>query len=461
MACGVPTTWSSTRRATCSRLRRDTIDLFVSDHPLRCVVCDKNGACDLQRYAYQYGVAETSYEFELSRSLFQQDNPFFVRDHQYCILCAKCVRVCDEVVGANAIDLVGRGFTSHVATPFDGPMINSACVFCGSCVQVCPTAALLPVSRLGKGREWELERTRTICGYCGVGCGIEYARKDGAILYAQGYREAPVNGEFLCVKGRFGWDFATHPDRLTQPLVRRALVEDRGQQTDAPRPATDFVPVSWETALDLVATRLAEMVQAHGPDAIAGLASARCTNEENYLFQKLMRASLGTNNVDHCARLCHASSVTGLGMAFGSGAMTNPIRDIRDADCILITGSNTAESHPVISYEVVRAVKRGAQLIIIDPRRVPLVDHTLFLQPTPGTDGWIFLAMAHVILREGGPIPPLSRRAPRASRLSRTVWSRIRQRWLLWHRASRRSTSSRQRGIMRWASGPTALLPHP
>ena len=385
-----------------TRLRRDTIDLFVSDHPLRCVVCDKNGACDLQRYAYQYGVAETSYEFELSRSLFQQDNPFFVRDHQYCILCAKCVRVCDEVVGANAIDLVGRGFTSHVATPFDGPMINSACVFCGSCVQVCPTAALLPVSRLGKGREWELERTRTICGYCGVGCGIEYARKDGTILYAQGYREAPVNGEFLCVKGRFGWDFATHPDRLTQPLVRRALVEDRGQQTDAPRPATDFVPVSWETALDLVATRLAEMVQAHGPDAIAGLASARCTNEENYLFQKLMRASLGTNNVDHCAHLCHASSVTGLGMAFGSGAMTNPIRDIRDADCILITGSNTAESHPVISYEVVRAVKQGAQLIIIDPRRVPLVDHaTLFLQPTPGTDGWIFLAMAHVILREG------------------------------------------------------------
>ena len=139
-----------------TRLRRDTIDLFVSDHPLRCVVCDKNGACDLQRYAYQYGVAETSYEFELSRSLFQDDNPFFVRDHQYCILCAKCVRVCDEVVGAHAIDLVGRGFTSHVATPFDGPMINSSCVFCGNCVQVCPTAALLPVSRLGKGREWEL-----------------------------------------------------------------------------------------------------------------------------------------------------------------------------------------------------------------------------------------------------------------------------------------------------------------
>ncbi|HEY7493671.1 MAG TPA: formate dehydrogenase subunit alpha [Candidatus Tectomicrobia bacterium] len=390
------------------QLRWDIIDLFVSDHPLRCAVCDKNGACDLQRYAYQYGVGETSYEFERSRTLFQDDNPFFVRDHQYCILCAKCVRVCDEVVGVNAIDLVGRGFTSHVATPFDGPMLNSSCVFCGNCVQVCPTAALLPVSRLGKGREWELERQRTICGYCGVGCGIEYARKDGAILYAQGYPEAPVNGEFLCVKGRFGWDFATHPDRLTQPLVRRELLENGAQQTeDTGRPSnlhqqSDFVPVSWETALDMVATRLAEVVQAHGPDAVAGLASARCTNEENYLFQKLMRTSLGTNNVDHCARLCHASSVTGLGMAFGSGAMTNPIRDVRHADCILITGSNTAESHPVISYEVVRAVKQGAHLIIIDPRRVPMVDHaTLFLQPTPGTDIFIFLAMAHIILREG------------------------------------------------------------
>ena len=162
------------------------------------------------------------------------------------------------------------------------------------------------------------------------------------------------------------------------------------------------MPVSWEFALDLVAERLAQVIQGHGPDAVAGLTSARCTNEENYLFQKLMRAGVGTNNVDHCARLCHASTVTGLGMAFGSGAMTNSIQEIRDTDCILITGSNTAESHPVISYEVVRAVKAGASLVIIDPRRVPMVEHaTLWLQPTPGTDVYVFLAMAHVILREG------------------------------------------------------------
>jgi formate dehydrogenase alpha subunit len=388
-------------------LRRDLLDLLVSDHPLTCVTCDKNGACDLQRICYEHGVSGTSYGAELSRPLVQDDNPFFVRDHRYCILCGKCARVCDEVVGAGAIDEAGRGFTSRIATPFDAPLADSACVFCGSCVQVCPTAALLPKLRLGQGREWELERRRTVCGYCGVGCGVEYALKDGRILYARGFTAAPANGEFLCVKGRFGWDFATSPDRLRQPLVRREVAKAAGLAVAmgeglVPKGGDAFVPVAWDDALDLVADRLAAAVRAHGPDAVAGLASARCTNEENYLFQKLVRRSLGTNNVDHCARLCHASSVTGLGMAFGSGAMTNPIRDVRDADCVLITGSNTAESHPVIGYEVVRAVKRGASLVVIDPRRVPLCDHAaLFLQPRPGTDGHVFLAMAHVVVREG------------------------------------------------------------
>jgi len=404
-----------THTPTLDAMRKDILDLFVSDHPLRCVVCDKNGHCDLQKYAYQYGLSETSYDFELSRPLRQDDNPFFVRDHQYCILCGKCVRVCDEVVGVNAIEIAGRGFTSRVATPFDEIMLNSDCVFCGSCVQVCPTAALLPKSRLGQGREWELTRSRTICGYCGVGCSLEYAVKDGRILYAQGYPQAPVNGEFLCVKGRYGWDFAASADRLTQPLIRKDLAFELGLTTEPWTLPTQsvlqmaegaalahYVPVSWETALEVTANKLADAAKTHGAAAVAGLASARCTNEENYLFQKLMRATLGTNNVDHCARLCHASSVTGLGMAFGSGAMTNPIKDIRHADCVLITGSNTAESHPVIGYEVVRAVKRGAHLVIIDPRRIPLVDHaTLWLQPKPGADIFIYLAMAHVIAREG------------------------------------------------------------
>ncbi len=394
-------------------MRRDILDLFVSEHPLACETCDANGACDLQSLADRFGITETTFDTEVPRALLQDDNAFFVRDHQYCILCGKCVRVCTEVVGRNAIDYAGRGFESHIATPFDGIMVDSSCVFCSSCVQVCPTAALLPKPRLEVGRSWAVTPKRTVCGYCGVGCSVEYlVDGEGAIVDAQGFPEAPVNGEFLCVKGRSGWDFVSSPERLDRPLIRRDLAHELGL-SDEPWEMPDtsplqarkpdyFVPVDWDTALDVVADRLAGTVRAHGPDTVAGLASARCTNEENYVFQKFLRAGLGTNNVDHCARLCHASTVTGLGTAFGSGAMTNSIRGIRDADCILITGSNTSEAHPVISYEVVRAVNGGASLVVIDPRRIPITDHaTLFLQPRPGADIYVFLAMMHVIIREG------------------------------------------------------------
>ncbi len=304
----------TTESAQLSQLRRTALDLFLSDHPLRCVTCDKNGACDLQKYAYRYGISETSHTFELSRTLLQDDNPMIVRDHQYCILCGRCVRVCDEVVGANAIEYVDRGFFSHIGTPFDSPLADSSCVFCGNCVQVCPTAALMSKARLRKGRAWELESSRTVCGYCGVGCKIEFRLHDGAIVEAQGYPEAPANGEFLCVKGRFGWDFASKPDRLTSPLIRRDLAFEVGLTKEPwqlpeksvleTTPSIDsFVSISWDTALQVVASKFAQTVKTSGPDAVAGLASARCTNEENYLFQKLMRAGIGTNNVDHCARL--------------------------------------------------------------------------------------------------------------------------------------------------------------
>lgn len=303
-----------TRTEQLEEMRRDIIDLFVSDHPLDCVVCDKNGICDLQKYAYQYNIKETSYDFELSRTLYQDDNAFFVRDHQYCILCGKCVRVCDEIVGANAIDYAERGFVSYISTPFDVPMAESSCVFCGSCVQVCPTAALMPRNRIGQGREWEFKRQRTICGYCGVGCALEYALKDDQIICARGFPEAPVNGEFLCVKGRYGWDFATSPERLTQPLVRKDLAFQLGLTAEAwempaksvlqGKPSPDnYVPVSWQQAIDITATKLADTIRQYGPDAVAGLTSARCTNEENYVFQKFMRVGVGTNSVDHCARL--------------------------------------------------------------------------------------------------------------------------------------------------------------
>jgi formate dehydrogenase alpha subunit len=306
----------STRSETLTDLRRQVLDMFISEHPLDCVTCEKSGQCLLQHYAYVYDLKETSHQFELPRTLYQDDNPFFIRDHQYCILCGRCVRVCDEIVGVQAIDFTGRGFEAHIGTPFDGPMIDSTCVFCGNCVQVCPTAALMPVSQKGKGREWEFDRIVSTCGYCGVGCQIEYAKKDEAIIYASAPENDPVNQTFLCTKGRYGWDFVDSPDRLVSPMIRRDVAHSlgitsepwmlpEGSPLEIRRPDINdfFIPVDWDFALDYVANTLAEIVQADGPDSVVGLASARCTNEENYLFQKFMRAGIGTNNVDHCARL--------------------------------------------------------------------------------------------------------------------------------------------------------------
>jgi formate dehydrogenase alpha subunit len=297
-------------------MRTGVLDLFLSDHPLDCVTCEKAGDCLLQDYAYEFGLTDTTNTKIISRDLYQDDNPFFIRDHQYCILCGRCVRVCDEIVGVHAIDFAKRGFETHIATPFDGPMIDSTCVFCGNCVQVCPTAALMPVSRRGRGREWELDWARTVCGYCGVGCTLEYARKDGEILYTRATPEGVVNGEFLCTKGRYGWDFVRSPDRLQQPMLRRDVANELGLTDEAwelpeasplsvrqPKIEDYFVPVDWDTALEFAGRRLAEVVRDHGADAVMGLSSARCTNEENYLFQKFMRAGIGTNNIDHCARL--------------------------------------------------------------------------------------------------------------------------------------------------------------
>jgi len=306
----------TTHSDTLFALRRELLDLILSEHPLDCVTCDKAGVCLLQKYAYDHQIKETSYDFQITRPLFQEDNPFFYRDHQYCILCGRCVRACDEIVGARAIDFAGRGLTTYIATPYDEPMAESTCVFCGSCVQVCPTAALMPLSRRGMGREWELERVKTICGYCGVGCQVEYALSGGEIIYAQSTPDAPVNGEFLCTKGRYGWDFATSSERLTSPMIRRDLAYELCLSEDPwelPEVSPleienysiqeNFISVDWDTALDLVAERIFGTVKSYGPDSVMGLSSARCTNEENYLFQKFMRAGIGTNNIDHCARL--------------------------------------------------------------------------------------------------------------------------------------------------------------
>jgi len=280
----------STNSPKAEEARRFVLELILSDHPLDCMTCERAGNCELQDLAYQYGLKETRFPGVQHDYPVDSTNPFYERDYAKCILCRRCVRACDEINGVEAIGVIQRGFSSKIATPFDGLMQDSTCEFCGMCVAVCPTAALLPQLAKGKGRTWEFEKVATICPYCGVGCQFYLNVKDGRIVQASSKWDAPANHGWTCVKGRFGWDFVHHPDRLTRPLIRR---EKGGELEEA----------TWDEALDLVATRLSEIKKEQGNAALGVLASAKCTNEENYAIQKFSRAVIGTNNVDHCARL--------------------------------------------------------------------------------------------------------------------------------------------------------------
>lgn len=363
--------------------RREILRLLLEAHPADCLTCEKNGACRLQEYAYLYGVQPQQRRF-LSSSV--DTGPFFVRDHGKCVLCGRCVRVCREVVGRSVIDFVGHGRRTRIGTAFGQPLAEAGCVFCGNCVEVCPVGALVPHFRRAAGREWDLRRVRTVCGYCGAGCNVNLVIRNGRVIGAEGAGGPPNHG-LLCVKGRFGQDYVHHADRLKHPLVRRRGVLEAA---------------TWDEALRLVAASILRCREKYGPDAIAGLGSAKCTNEENYLFQKLFRVALGTNNVDHCARMCHAPSVAGLGLTFGSGAMTNSLEDLEQAACFLIAGSNTTENHPAVAYRVWRARRRGVRLLVVDPRLTELAEAAdVHLRVRPGTDLALFNAMAHVIIREG------------------------------------------------------------
>ena len=381
-ACTTPVTDGMivhTETPAVNKVRCTAAELLIADHPSDYLTCPKNQQCELQKVAAYLGI--TQQRFRKTTRLLPVDtsNPFFDHDPNYCVLCGKCVRVCDEVVGVGAWALTFRGYASQVSTFGDRPILESNCVSCGECVAHCPVGALTPKDVLQPTREVE-----TTCVYCGVGCGIYLGIRNGQVISVRGRRENTVNKGYLCVKGRFGInEFVHHPERLTTPLIRRD-----GELTEA----------TWDEALGLVARKLAD----YGNDEVAVISSAKCTNEDNYVAQKFARAVLGTNNVDHCARLCHAPSVAGLVQCFGSGAMTNSINEISDAGCILAIGTNTTEAHPIIGQEVKKAARKGAKLIVANPREIDLVRFAdLWLQHRPGSDVALLMGMMRVIVDEG------------------------------------------------------------
>jgi formate dehydrogenase alpha subunit len=387
-----------TREAEDGMVIRTTSERVMRTRKLLCELLestvDLSKAPDLGRYAELYGAESGRYDVTRREARVYDDNPTYVRDYDKCLMCWRCVQACGtDAQHTFAIARAGRGFDSHIATFFDVPIPESTCVYCGNCVGVCPTGALegkrlLQIGRTAtEGTGNGLTRTRTTCSYCGVGCQIEMNVQDGRVVGVTSQPDVAPNNGSLCVKGRFGYDYVDSPKRLTTPLIRKN---------------GEFVEASWDEALDLVARRFSDIKAEHGPDAIAAFSSAKCTNEENYLMQKLLRAVVGTNNVDHCSRLCHAASVAALNMSIGSAAMSNSMNETIDADCILVTGSNTTEAHPVASLDIKAAAReRGARLIVVDPRRIEIADFaTLWLRQRPGTDVVVFTAMCKVILDE-------------------------------------------------------------
>ena len=377
-----------------ARLRRGVMELYISDHPLDCLTCAANGDCELQDMAGVVGLREVRYGMEGANHLDAEadaSNPYFTFDPAKCIVCSRCVRACDEVQGTFALTISGRGFDSHVAAGAEESFLDSECVSCGACVEACPTATLSEKTVIEQGVPEET--VLTTCAYCGVGCAFKAEIKGDRVVRMVPYKDGQANHGHSCVKGRFAWGYASHPDRVLTPMVRERITDP-------------WRPVGWEEAIALVARRFRELQERHGVKAIGGITSSRCTNEEVFALQKMIRAAFGNNNVDTCARVCHSPTGYGLKQTLGTSAGTQHFDSVEDADVILVIGANPTEGHPVFASRMKRRLRQGAKLIVIDPRaiglvRSPHIRADYHLQLRPGTNVVMLNALAHVIVTEG------------------------------------------------------------
>src|SRR6202162_5716942 len=387
------------------RLRKGVMELYISDHPLDCLTCAANGDCELQDMAGAVGLRDVRYGYEGENHVFaeangganaawmpkDESNPYFTYDPSKCIVCSRCVRACEEVQGTFALTISGRGFDSRVSPGMSESFLGSECVSCGACVQACPTATLTEKSVIEIGQP---EHSGvTTCAYCGVGYAFKAEMRGDEVVRMVPYKDGKANRGHSCVKGRFAWGYTNHKERILKPMIRESI--------DDP-----WREVSWDEAFGFAATKLKGIQAKYGRDSIGGITSSRCTNEETYLVQKLVRAGFGNNNVDTCARVCHSPTGYGLKNTLGESAGTQNFDSVMKADVIFVIGANPTDGHPVFASQMKRRLRQGAKLIVADPRRIDLVrtPHILaeqHLKLRPGTNVALINSLAHVIVAEG------------------------------------------------------------